>query len=431
MKINKRIWLFSGLVLLGMTAIIAYLRIERIVFSLPYPQNSFLFLGDDRFMDFFQVNSSVAQGNPYANGSSYPPLALAIAFLFSRIIPYTESANPFFIRDYIKEGVISLALLYTVCFIVLAIFICREVWAKINASRWIKLLLSGILTFSLAVSAPIIFSVDRGNYLIICVLFLVIFALNYGKNDYVSALFLALAACIKVYPLVFFFLFFRDKKWKPLWTGLFAGASVTILCAALFRGGLLRNLWRFFRSAFNFTGGFDPTSMYYYRYTVGLRNLIAAPFLAGSGKIPDSLPISAIYIVCVAALLGLVLFMCWKDRVLWRQVMYLTFFMILFMSPSYFYNLAYLIPPVLLLLLKKEHEKAEWLYISGFALLMISKNYIYFQYAFSDCAGWIGLDFYLDPIIMLLLLGISFFCYVVPVMKSTGHNLYQGKKEGV
>ena len=56
---------------------------------------------------------------------------------------------------------------------------------------------------------------------------------------------------------------------------------------------------------------------------------------------------------------------------------------------------------------------------------------MYFQYAFSDCTGWIGLDFYLDPIIMFLLLGISFFCYVVPVLKSTGHNLYQGKKEGV
>ena len=122
---------------------------------------------------------------------------------------------------------------------------------------------------------------------------------------------------------------------------------------------------------------------------------------------PNDIPISNLTLLTGALSLILVIVLCCLDKRPWRQMMYLCFFMILFPTPSYFYNLSYLIAPVLLLLFKEEKERLDFVYVIGLALLMIPKNYHYSVVAFSDGPGYVGIETFLNPLIMCSILILS------------------------
>jgi len=377
-------------------------------------------------MDFFNVNYMAASLNPYSQGSSYPPLAMLIAYVFARIIPGTGTGAPVIQRDADMFGKICLYVLYAVCLAVLAAAACRGIWVqlrkdaesgplttKLSGVRKItgifsKIALLGAVSLSIVLAAPVIYAFDRGNYLIICTLFLALFCLYYDKNDYAAASFLAIAACLKIYPVVLFYVFFRTRKWKPMFLGLFIGGGFTAASAALFNGSLFWNLRQFVQNVLLFSGGQGPNHSYYYRYGVGLRNIFGTLSIIFRGYVSDYLHIAKLSLVTGGALLAVVIIMCILDKRPWRQILYLSFFMILFPSPSFYYNLAYLVGPILLFLLKEKSEKLDWLYLWGLALLMTPKSYYYFLAHFTEGDGWVGVDCLINPLIMCGLLLVSF-----------------------
>lgn len=446
MKIRRRLWIYSCIIIAGLCIFFAYRYIGTRLWGLQFPWNSFLFFEQDRFMDFYKVNELVSSFNPYSNGSSYPPLALLCAYLFARIIPRTGTESAFALRDCSVIGRICLYSLYAVCLLLIFISVwkhMRPLLKKENAielpfpsKTGMKLFFSAIskmaiyvaVALSITLSAPMIFAFDRGNYLILCVLFLVLFCLNFGRNDYAAALFLAFAACLKIFPLVLFFVFIPSRKWKPLVLGLFSGVGITILCTLLFDGGLVSNLWRFAKSVGRFTGGLDANNSYYYRYAVGIRSIFGTISIILRSYVSPKIHITVLTLASSALLLLLISVMCIMEKRVWRQILYLSFFMVLFPTPSYYYNLAYLIGPILLFLLKEEKEKLDWLYLVGLALLMIPKSYYYFLAHFSDGNGWVGLDSLLDPMFMCILLAISF-VELIYMRKKRTESIAMGKKK--
>ena len=397
-------------------------------------------------MDFFNVNSMAASLDPYAQGSSYPPLAMLIAYVFARIIPGTGIETPIIQRDADLSGKICLYALYASCLAVLVSAVCRRVWVQLKKDAesvplskkqsgirkflgiFTKVSLLGAVSLSIVLSAPVIYSFDRGNYLIICTLFLALFCLYYDKNDYAAASFLAIAACLKIYPVVLFYVFFRTRKWKPMFLGLFIGSGFTLASMALFNRSLFWNLRQFIQNVLLFSGGQGPNHSYYYRYGVGLRNILGTISIILRGYVSDYLHIAKLTLVMGGALLAVVIIMCIMDKRPWRQILYLSFFMILFPSPSFYYNLAYLVGPILLFLLKGKSEKMDWLYLWGLALLMTPKSYYYFQANFSDGVGLVGIDCLINPLIMCGLLLVSFI-ELIYIRKNTREMLELGEKK--
>lgn len=429
MKVRNKLWIYSLIVIFGFLLFFAYRYIGSRAWGLFYPLNSFLFLESARYSDFFEINERVYHLIPYLNGTSYPPLALLVAVFFARVIPGTGTVgtDPLDVQTFSKESILGQALLLAL-YGVLLLAIMFVFWKKmiplsekepvlkadrdsrIGKLRYYadKYLLYAAMGLSVLAAAPLIYSLDRGNYLILSVFSLLLFCYFYGKNDIASAIFLALAACLKVYPVVFFLVFFLGKKWKPLLLGLGSGAVITALSMLVFQGNYFKNFFYFVKNILAFSGGVPDDSSFYYRYAVGFRSLLSTPILVINHSMPKDIPISQLTLLTGAAFLILVIVLCCLDKRPWRQMMYLCFFMILFPTPSFFYNLSYLIAPLLLLLYKEERESLDYVYTIGIALLMIPKNYHYTLVEFSDGPAYVGIETFLNPLIMCSILVLSF-----------------------
>lgn len=429
MKVRNKLWIYSLIVIFGFLLFFAYRYIGSRAWGLFYPLNSFLFFEHARYTDFFEINERVYHLIPYLNGTSYPPLALLVALFFAKIIPGTGTVGkePLDIQAFSDESVFGQALLLAMYgVLLLAIMLVfwkkmiplseKEPVLKVNMDSRIgklryyanKYLIFAAVGLSVLAAAPLIYSLDRGNYLILSVFLLVLFCHFYGKNDKASAIFLALAACLKVYPVVFFLVFFLGKKWKPLILGLTSGAVVTGLSMLVFQGNYFKNFFYFMKNILAFSGGVPDDSAFYYRYAVGFRSLLSTPILMINHSMPKDIPISQLNLLTGAAFLILVIVLCCLDKRPWRQMMYLCFFMILFPTPSFFYNLSYLIAPLLLLLFKEERESLDIVYVIGIALLMIPKSYHYTLVEFSDGSAYVGIETFLNPLIMCFILILSF-----------------------
>ena len=407
---SKRVTAYGIIVLGGLLVFCVYAAAGRHFWGLEYPMNSFLFIPKDRFMDFFHVNALSAGNRPYQEGASYPPFALFCAFFVSKLIPNSSDIDPFFIRDHEKMGITVLHVMYLLFAVLMSsglvrfFFMNREEKKESLAKGKLKNIVLPIVLLlgSVFFSAPLLYAYDRGNYLIICVLFLFLFAFLYQKHPVLAALSLAVASALKIYPLVLFLIFLLDRKWKSLFIGLFAGGAATVLTFLCFEGTFIENCKGFVWNLLNFTGGRPMTHDYYFRGAVGIRSLLAAPFLLVNNRIPEWLNISAVGLIAGVIILVVVVFMCFREKRYERQIYYLSLFMILFPTPSYYYNITYLVPPICLLLLKK--EKVEWYIPVLSALMMIPKNYMYISPFFYDVHVAVSVGHFLDPLLMCMVL---------------------------
>ena len=191
--------------------------------------------------DFEFVYEVVQQPSPYTvpgNNSVYPPLSLLIMKGIVAIFPF-RSAYPIF---HFGVMVFSFALLYK----------------TMKQKKWIKILLLTFIAFSL----PFMFAYERGNivtwFFLCTVLFLYLYR---GKGGNTSTdkvkrefayFFLAMAAAMKIYPIIFIVLLIRNKDFKGMVKTL--GYSLILFFAPfLFFEGGLNNIGYFFDNMSNFT----------------------------------------------------------------------------------------------------------------------------------------------------------------------------------
>lgn len=427
MKSQNKLWIYSAIIVAGLAIFCLYSYFGHKYWGLSYPRDSFLFMWGDRFMDFFNVNTMTSHLDPYiSGGSSYPPLALILAYIVGLFIPGTAVKTAAEVRMQEPVGKYVLAGMYGICILLISVFAWRRIWKQeknssenagvrqsLSKSKRIRhiasrILLFGAVSLGIGLSAPMVFAVDRGNYLILCTLFLFLFCIFYGKNDYAASVFLALAACVKIFPIVLFYVFIRQRKWKPMFLGVGTGAVLTIGSMLVFKGGFITNLMYFAKNLTAFSNGIDPYYSGTYMNAIGTRGFLATISIMFRGHISDKLHITTLTMIVNILLLVFVSILCLLDKRPWRQILYLSIFMVLFPNPSYYYNLVYLTAPILLFLLKEEKEHYDFLFLMGFALLMIPKNYYYFLARFVDGERLLGINSLIDPLIMFLFLGFSF-----------------------
>lgn len=385
-------------IILGYLLFGAFSLFGQTVLGYEYPDGSFLFWPGNRFMDFFNVNQMVYEGKPYVEFySSYPPFILAIAWLFSRMADY-KTYLPDEIRD-LPEGKLSYALFVMIFTVLLGILLYKIFQEHKELFR--NLFVRMIIILSLIFTAPFVFMLDRGNYLLVAIVCYLAFIYYYEKNETLAAVFLGLATAIKVYPIFMFLLYFVEKKWKNIGIATLSAGVVSILSMLLFQGGLVRNMIEFGYALFAFGGGYETEVPNVY-FGVGLTSLLRFPFVVWNQlKIPDWFPVMPVYLLTGSALALWSLYHLWREQLLWKKILILTALMVFLTPNAYMYHLVFMMPAILPFLMAEKSKKSwlDWIYLSFLGLIMIPKAYYYVLYEHA-----IGIQVILDGLLLLGLL---------------------------
>lgn len=377
MKQQKKVIGMLLFIVLGYLIYGAFSLYGQKVLGYQYPDGSFLFMPGDRLMDFFNVNQMVYGGRPYVDYySSYPPFILGIAWLFSRMADY-GTYTTMEIRNMVA-GKLSYSLFVGIFTILLAVLL--YLFFQEHKDLFRNPLIRIVIILGLIFTAPYIFMLDRGNYLIVAIVCYLAFVYYYEKNETLAAVFLGLAAAIKIYPVFLFLLYFVEKKWKNIGIATISAGVVSLLPMLLFKGGFVQNVKEFAYALFSFGGGY-PTEVPNVYFGVGLTSLLRFPFVVWNNlKVPDWFPVMPIYLVLGSALALWSLYHLWQEQLLWKKLLIFTTLMV-FLSPNaYMYNLVFMLPVILVFLLAKESNNIwiDRMYLAFLGLIMIPKAYYYF-----------------------------------------------------
>ena len=201
--------------------------------------SSVFFLGgDDFFMDCFNSIRDAAQGKEVYSERHviYPPMANLIFLILSRFTHDAYNDTIFGMRYSWKVYGSSLAFVMitlAICFIVTFALILK--FTKRDSTNR-KIFFAAMATLSV----PILYMLERGNILILCVMSLLIYAFTYNSESKVSRelgiIALAFAFSIKLYPVVFGWFLVMDKRYKEAIRCAIYGIAMLILPSFFFGG---------------------------------------------------------------------------------------------------------------------------------------------------------------------------------------------------
>ena len=177
------------------------------------------------FGDFWTTLLRSMEPSPYlvrpgVGGSSYPPFA---QFIYEPLtwIPYPLALTIFLVG--------------TTALIVVPFW--RALSAYEPHMRALFIVAGVLLTY------PFLFSLDRGNNIGITVGFLLFGALNlYEDRPQRAAIYFAIAAALKIYPVFFLLIFVSRRQWRAFGTAVLTGLIITVIPLMTYSGGLVNNL---------------------------------------------------------------------------------------------------------------------------------------------------------------------------------------------
>ena len=185
------------------------------------------------FSDFVEIMNISIEESPYIlEGASYPPLAIAILYPFALICKgvFAKYAGQTLTVNELTSKLVMTAEFWVA--LLLFFFICALLIIVLISKRYD---IHGMTLFKLSViittSAPFGFALMRGNSIFIALIFTMLFLfLKDSKNIALrefSYICLAIAGCLKIYPLFFGVFLLKDKK-------IFASIRVALYFFAIF-----------------------------------------------------------------------------------------------------------------------------------------------------------------------------------------------------
>ena len=186
--------------------------------------------------DFFRsvMDAAVGQEVYSRRRVIYPPLANALFFLLSRAMPADFVNAPAALAD--QWVLYPAAVLCAVLFFALSLSLLVLVLAR-GVTYGVPRPLFGLLT---AGSFPILFLLERGNLVILCLIALLVFVQNYESESAaareVGLFALGVAVALKIYPVLFGLLLIRERRWRDA-AHAATYAILLFLIPSLFFGG--------------------------------------------------------------------------------------------------------------------------------------------------------------------------------------------------
>lgn len=321
-------------------------------------------LSFNSFTDFSDTVMA-AQGNPYDVGVIYPPLCYLLCKIMGGMIPgFKDFQDTMALRD---SQMGRMVYTYFVVLCVLVVFFVIVKFCKYD--NLYKICLSLVIVLSV----PFLSTVDRGNFLLLCTVCVIVFVAFYdSENKFAKELALiclAVAAAIKIYPAVLGLLLIKKGNTKTVVRTVIYGLVAFALPAFAFDGlTTLKEMVTNLTAESNknvldqnsISGRVDLPTVFLTFLLMFKHNLSQATF--------DMVEkISKIVGLLFSAEMVVLSFVS-KDK--WKKVLALTSIMLVLPSFSYEYCLiSYLAP--LLIFLVSDHKKFDWLYVIAFFIMTV------------------------------------------------------------
>lgn len=334
--------------------------------------------GRDLFMDFFNPLSTMNKGTYWFShlyeADTYPPFANLLFFIFSRFIPESGHMASAELR-------ISFA---GMIFFVLAFF-CVYVLYELCRKKIGKKPHALLMALGLAFCSPILFNVERGNIILLSLLFTACFLFGYDSENKIvrelSLICLAMAASIKIYPAVFGFILVWDKRYMQAVRCAIYGVVCFLAPFALFGGfsgfeGFLSNLTEF-------VGGNAAAARDHLMNFSNLLSNLTQLFL-GSAELGRS--IAGYALVPFSLLTVLLATFVFKSR--WKSVLALSMVLVLFPNANGYYAMSFYIFPIVFFLIEEKHGIFDWFYLAFMSLCILPMQFLMGLFGINSGTLW-------------------------------------------
>lgn len=304
--------------------------LSRLGFMFPIP----FFSVEDCWMDFINPIHYAWELDPYsAYWGNSPPFMMWIAYLLSW--PIKIGIPEYFVY-----------LIYYLLGISVSLYFFFRVSNKYGLNFGESL----ILSVTAIISFPYIYCFDRGNYVFLAAVAIIIFICAYDEERYfLAAFFLGIAAALKLYPALLGIVFLVDKKFKQAFFCAATGIVTSITPLFLFQGGFQRNLNIFLEKSGSYTkigNGIlgwlvdDKNSFY---------QLLLVPRMMGKTSLQDITQVPeyvASFKLCLTVLLMFIVLSCFFLKKKHDQFLILIMMMVGYPIESGVYNLVIAVFPI-------------------------------------------------------------------------------------
>lgn len=367
-KINFFILLFFAVsVVVFLAQWLTYFITSDYIFEIGFFQRT----RDIVFSDFFHVNDMVFYNSPYfEDSSSYPPFVLLFAKIFSNMADYSEGYENMLEQPAAVASIFIFYGIYIAASAALLIYILKK--KKLNKIALI------IIVIAFFLCAPMIFEIERGNYIIYAMLFSLAFFVFFDHEKMIvrelSYISLAIAVGIKLYPALFAIVLLRNKRIAEFFRCAAYSVILLILPFFFFDKGL-SNLPRFLYYLLNFSNNLTD---YGYNYSIAsMLEICFIPFghtLYKANTLISTLQSFIPYLFLVICLISALL----ADKN-WKILASVTIAIIQFPNISFAYTGIFLWLPLLAFLFEKEKKKIDYFYalLMTIPLLPVFLGFIY------------------------------------------------------
>lgn len=375
----QRTALFSSIIFFGtLIAVFFHFGLGSIQ-GAGWPQNSFLYTPQDRFMDFVNSLVCVKDLNPYFNNGN--SLGVYFPFSYLCLVPFTMMPIRAAVWCFLLSSIFAIILLIVW-------------WCRLRFSKGERFIASRDLLIASLASYPIIFAVDRGNIDIWIGILLLLFLIGLRQNKWgfwLTIPTLAAASGMKGYPTLFLLLLIIERRYVETISVLILSTMLTVGSLAAFDGTFIQN-WQGFCAGLNLydelyvigTGSFHYSTDPYNGLRFIFGNASTVRFWYGQ--------FSFLFLIMAS------LFVLFSSVPKWRKMMAVGVTLLIFPNAAADYRLLVLLPGILELMSLNDplrfRDKATLVLT---ALLFIPKHYYFF--AGSD----FSISCIVSPIVVLLI----------------------------
>lgn len=310
------------------------------------------------FPDFFEAVKDATRPNPYDERAIYPAFAYFLLYWVSKFIPYDCTNWPEI--SLTREGIATVAIF----FLIITTCVCYL------AGNFLKLHGGKALFLSICFicSPGYIYMAERGNVVILSVLFVMFFLYYYDSKNKIlqelSLVSLACAVCMKLYPVFMGIELLLEKQYKKAMRCIFYGVIVFVLPFTFYEGvgeipHLISNILYLSKETKVDERGFG------YGYKIDISNFSRAI------ENYSGIHISFTMVMCIACICMAIVLFTLKEN--WKRIYVLTLFLTIIPSFSWIYNAQYFIIPLTFFF--KDNKKMDietMIYCIMFLLIMVS-----------------------------------------------------------
>ena len=351
-KLKKKNLLTVDKLYFGLSALLIVAAVAYIAFSHGKAFNNLFWHGSTLgyYPDLFESVIHARTRNPYKLDAIYPAFAYCLIYFFNFFIPgkYKDNFDDLQSICDNTETLVIAHIFYAAITLAIAYFIIKAFGNSKYKGKYALVLI-------FITSSPFIFLIERGNTVIITIVFLFIYVLYYNSEKKwlreIALICLACAAAMKLYPALFGLLLLSDKKYKKAVRAVIYGVLLFVV-PFLFMGGLgqipqmLKNSLTLNNNTLSGATGFG------YGFKVNVTSSIGCIFDWIFAKSYSSYIKMAVYFI-----VALLLFGSLYIKTDWKRVAAISLVVILMPDFSFIYNVIYLLIPLVLFIKEVRGKK--------------------------------------------------------------------------